>query len=151
MNMRLFLGALCVAALCGCGGPADDTQFKPPAGWKSTPGIMGRFQMWMSGDQIVMVIKGDKNMSISDAAKSQPGVTGLQDLKRSDIRLCGSQPAQYFTARGTSNSNGKQTERAIEGIVTAVGDAGFLAMYIRPFGAAIDPQADSALHTLCKK
>ncbi|MFN2448353.1 MAG: hypothetical protein ABR508_00980 [Candidatus Baltobacteraceae bacterium] len=151
MKVRILFTVLCIALLAACGGPADGTAFKAPDGWKSTPGIMGRFQMWMSGEQILMVIRGDKNMNLNDAEKAQPGTTNLRDVKQSNIVLCGKQPAQYFSGRGTSKTNGRTKDRFVEGVIATIGDGKFFAMYVRPSSAKADPQAETALHSLCKK
>lgn len=152
MKWRLLFGILCIAALAACGSPGADTAFKAPTGWNSTPGIMGRFQMWMNNNQIVMLIRGDKNTTFYDAQKSSPGSTSLSDVKHSAIDLCGGkQKADYFTARGEGTNNGKRTVKTVEGVISDVGGSRYIAMYIRPLGTAADSQAEDALHSLCAK
>jgi len=108
--------------------------------------------MWMNNDQIVMLIRGDKNTTFYNAQKSSPYATSMSDLKHSPIALCGGkQKADYFTGRGEGTTNGKHTVRAIEGIITDVGASRYVAMYIRPLNARADGQAEGALHSLCAK
>ncbi len=154
-TMRMFFGLFCISVIAACSGPGDQTAFKPPAGWNSTPGIMGRFQMWMSGEQILMLIRGDQSMTMSSNANSQPwaqgGLQNLQDLKTSQITLCGGQRAQYFSGRGTHQSGSKKTPELIEGVLTQIGSDKYLAMYMRPDPMRPDPQAETALHSICAK
>lgn len=162
MIKRVFstLAALCVgAALAGCSSPAQNTSFQPPSGWKATPGMFGRLQMWISGDdsnnrQVLMLIRGDKNMTTRDLSASSPiaGSKGMKKVKRDTITICGSQPADHFTGQGESTNNGKtHVVEAIEGVTTAIADSKYLVLYIRPVAMKADAQAESALRSICPK
>lgn len=162
MKKRLLstLVAVCVgAALAGCGSPATGTAFQPPTGWKSTPGMFGRMQMWMTGSgssdrQILMVVRGDRNTRASDVSmRTSPfgGAQGMRDVKRDTITLCGNQRAEHFTGRGEGGNGANRTEQRIEGVVTTIGDAKYFALYIRPAALPADAQAENALHSLCPK
>lgn len=145
------------AAFAGCSSPAADTAFQPPQGWKSTPGVFGRFQMWMNGSdagtrQILMLVRGDKSMSMAEMNASSPiGAKGMQNVKRDTITLCGSQRAEHFTGRGKGKSGSKQVDEAIEGVTTVIGDAKYAVLYIRPVAMKADTQAEAALHSICPK
>jgi hypothetical protein len=151
--IRSLLTAVCIAALAGCASPASDTAFKPPEGWRSTPGVLGHFQMWMTGTsqtdrQIVMLVRGDSNMKLEDS-QAFSGTGGLHDLKQSTITLCGSQPANYFTGRGEGTGGNAHVPEVIEGVMTSIGNARYAAVYIRPAAVQADAQAETSLHSLC--
>ncbi len=150
MNYR-FLMLIWLSLLAACGSPADDIAFKAPPGWNSTPGIMGRFQMWMHDRSMVMLVRGDKRTSVMDAEHSAPGTSNIRDYHARDITICEDQKAQYFTGNGESTTNGKTQQSAIEGIITDVNDARYFALYVRPKGNAPDGQAEAALRSVCKK
>ncbi len=152
--VRTLLGAVCVAvALTGCGSPGSDTAFKGPNGWKSTPGMFGRFQMWIAGAnqndrQIVMLVRGDQNMNVEDS-QTYSGTRSMHDLSRKSITLCGTQQAEYFTGSGESGNGSTQRKQTIEGVTTSIGNSKYAALYIRPAGTQPDAQAESSLHSLC--
>ncbi|HEV3140258.1 MAG TPA: hypothetical protein VGY57_07070 [Vicinamibacterales bacterium] len=153
MNRRLLTVAFASVLLASCGSPADQITFKAPANWNSTPGIMGRFQMWMNNGQVVMLIRGDKNMTIADAEKSSPSAGAMDLGKAQNIKICGgSQDAQSFTGQANSTVNGKKEPKIVEGILSDVAGARYLAMYIRPLTMKTgDAQAEDAIHSLCAK
>lgn len=146
-----FIGAM----LTACGSPASDITFNAPAGWKSTPGMFGRFQMWMSGTraddrQMLMLIRGDQSMRIEES-QTFSGTHGLRDLKHGTITLCRSQRADYFTGRGQGTNSGKTVDETVEGVTTSIGSSKYAVLYIRPSGMRADPQAEAALHSICPK
>ncbi len=150
------LGVVCIAAtLAACGSPASDITFNAPAGWKSTPGMFGRFQMWITGNnaadrQMVMLVRGDQNMQV-EQSQSFSGTRGMRDLKRSSVTLCGSQHADYFVGRGESNSGGQRTMQTVEGVTTSIAGSKYAVLYIRPVSMRADAQAEAALHSICPK
>lgn len=152
-QFRVFAAIVCVVALAACGSPSSDIAFKPPNGWKSTPGMFGRFQMWMTGAsgadrQIVMLVRGDHSTSITES-ESFSGARNIRDLKRDTITLCGSQKADHFTGVGESTSNPKTVRETFEGVMTTIGNSKYMAFYMRPAGMRPDVQAEAALHSLC--
>lgn len=162
MKKRLLstLVAVCIgAALAGCSSPAQDTAFKPPLGWKSTPGMFGRMQLWMTGStsndrQILMIVRGDKSMRTSDIrGTSSPfgGTQGMRDVKQKTVTLCGSQRADYFTAQGEGGNGSNRVPQQIEGMSTTIGDSKYFALYIRPAALKADMQAENSLYSLCPK
>jgi hypothetical protein len=162
MKKRLLstLVALCIgAALAGCGSPAADIAFQPPAGWKSTPGMFGRMQLWMNGSsasdrQILMIVRGDKSMTTSDISSSSPalgGTQGMHDVKRKTVMLCRTQRAEYFTGQGEGGSGSTHVLQQIEGMSTTIGDSKYFVLYIRPAAMRADMQAENSLYSLCPK
>jgi hypothetical protein len=161
MKKRVFstLVALCIGAvLAGCSSPAENTAFQPPTGWKSTPGMFGRMQLWMTGTnandrQILMIVRGDRSMKTSDFGAESPlgGTKGMHDVKRKTVTLCHSQQAEYFTAQGESNSGNTRLLQQIEGMSTTIGDSKYFALYIRPASLKADLQAENSLYSLCPK
>lgn len=153
MNRRLLTVAFASVLLASCGSPADQTSFKAPANWNSTPGIMGRFQMWMNNGQVVMLIRGDKNMTIEDAQKSSPSAGAMNFAKSRNIKMCnGTQAAQAYSGESTSDVNGKKQPKIIEATVTEIANSKYMAIYVRPKSmAAGDSQAEDAIHSVCPK
>jgi hypothetical protein len=153
LQIRSTAAALCIAALAGCGSPGSDIAFKAPNGWKSTPGMFGRFQMWIAGSgesdrQFVMLIRGDQGTTVTES-EALSGTRGMQDLKRDAIVLCGSQHAEHFTATGEHQTNNKTVRQAIEGVMTSIGPSKYIAFYMRPASMQPDAQAEAAIHSLC--
>jgi hypothetical protein len=162
MNKRVLsaLVAICIgSALAGCSSPVQDTAFQPPSGWKSTPGMFGRMQLWMTGTnandrQILMIVRGDKSMKTADLnSTSSPlgGTRGMQNVKRKTVTLCGSQRADYFTGQGEGGSGNNRVLQDIEGVSTTIGDSKYFAVYIRPAALKADTQAENSLYSLCPK
>lgn len=116
--------------------------------------MFGHFQMWMkSGQQkdttqVVMLVKGDPHStgSVFSDVPAQYGGNDLKVVKRGNIKLCGTQPAQQFIAQGT-DKNGKRS--AVEMTSTVIGQDRYVALYIRPAAMPADTQAESAIHSLC--
>lgn len=150
------LAAVCVPVmLAACGSPASDISFNAPAGWKSTPGMFGRFQMWITGSnaadrQMVMLVRGDQTMRMEDW-QSFSGTRGMRAFKRSGIVLCGSQHADYFVGRGEGTNGGQRVQQTVEGVTTTIGSSKYVALYIRPVSMREDAQAEAALHSICPK
>ena len=141
----------CVA-LAGCGSVTAGLNFKAPAGWMSTPSIMGRFQMWIkqSSDkkddaQMLFLVRGQNVKTMDFKSLPQAG-TNVRDLKQSAIKICGNRPAQYMSGVSTSAKNG---DMAIEMISAPVGDESYLAVYMRPKALPADVQAETAIRSLC--
>ena len=150
------LAALCVPAmLAACGSPASDISFNAPAGWKSTPGVFGRFQMWITGDkaadrQMLILVRGDQTMRMEDS-QSFSGTRGMHDFKHATIMLCGSQHADYFVGRGEGTNGGQRVQQTVEGVTTTIGSSKYAALYIRPVSMRADAQAEASLHSICPK
>jgi hypothetical protein len=148
--------AIAAAALSGCGfssSPADALQFAPPAGWRSSPGFLGFMQFWRppSNDREVLMLfrsprRVDPNQVFSET-QMQGDVRDATIERRSRIFICGTQPAQYLEARGTSSHG----EVHIDMIVTNVGGNSYFAMYARPVELPANSMAEASLRELCPK
>ena len=165
MKILRAAAALCaVVLLTACGltkSPAEDINFVAPNGWQSTPGIMGRFQLWTggaNGKQVLMLMKLpqdakiDRTFNASDM-KDLAGPSAVKDatmLEQRTMKICGTQPALYMKMRGVSSGQTK-TEEMIEAVMSKVSDGTFMAMHMYPVGSVPDPQADAAIYELCPK
>ena len=150
---RSLAAVLCVAVMTACGSPGSDTAFKPPAGWSSTPGLFGRFQMWISGNaqnnrQILMLIRADQNTNIVES-NNFGGTHNITNVHHRQIMICGNQQADYFTGRGESGSGSNRAPVQLEGIETSVHNARYVAVYIRPAALSPDTQAETAIRSIC--
>ncbi len=117
--------------------------------------MFGRFQMWINGSgqndrQFVILVRGDQNMRLEDS-QNISGTERMRDFKRNNITLCGSQKGEHFVGRGDSRSGSTRVQETVEGVTTTIGDSKYAAMYIRPTAMRPDPQAQSALRSLCPK
>jgi hypothetical protein len=158
--MRLSNGvaaAFLAVATIGCGltaSPTDGLQFQPPSGWESSPGIMGFMQFWKSPSndrEVLMLFRSPKPLKPSDVfsdARLNDTLKGATIESRSNIEICGHQPATYFRARGSSSRGG---EELVEIVITSLRGAGYLAMYVRPLNAPGNPSALAALREVCAK
>lgn len=162
VHVTAALGAVALLTACGLTkSPAEDINFVAPAGWQSTPGIMGRFQLWTGGanaKQVLMLMKLPQDAKIDqsfDASdfKEMTGPTSVKDatmLEQRSMKICGNQPAMYMKMRGVSNG-GTKTEEMIEAVLSKVSDGTFMAMHMYPVGSVPDPQAEAAIYELCPK
>lgn len=162
LHVAATLGAAVLLTACGLmKSPAEDINFVAPTGWHSTPGIMGRFQLWTGGanaKQVLMLMKLPQDSKIDqsfDASdfKQITGPTSVRDatmLEQRNMKICGSQAAMYMKMRGVSNGQTK-TEEMIEAVVSKVSDGTFMAMHMYPVGSVPDPQAEAAIYELCPK
>jgi hypothetical protein len=160
VHVAAALGAVVLLTACGLTkSPAEGINFVAPNGWQSTPGIMGRFQLWTGGanaKQVLMLMKLpqdakiDRTFSPSDM-KDLAGPSAVKDatmLEQRTMKICGNQPALYMKMRGVSSGQNK-TEEMIEAVVSKVSDGTFMAMHMYPVGSVPDPQADAAIYELC--
>ena len=142
-----------VLAASGCGftsSPADNLTFKAPAGWQSSPGIMGFMQFWKapsSNKEVLMLFKSPKPLDTHEVFNN----ANLRDAKvqtQKPITICGNQPAEFFKAQGTSSQGGDSN---IEMVMTNAAGSTYLAMYVYPAGATPNGEAGAALRELCSK
>ncbi|MGA8535124.1 MAG: hypothetical protein WB615_13530 [Candidatus Tumulicola sp.] len=138
----------------GCGftnSPADGLTFKPPAGWQSSPGIMGFMQFWRgpnASDEVLVLIKSPKPLQTREVFNS----ANMRDAKietEKPITICSNQPAEFFKAQGTSSRGGSDSN--IEMVMTNAGGTTYMALYAYPVAAAPNAQASAALRELCTK
>jgi hypothetical protein len=147
---------LALLALAGCSlgaSPADGLTFKPPAGWSSSPGIMGFMQFWRppSNDrEVLMLFKSPTPLKPSDVFNNSQVNSSLRNIaieRKTAITICGKQPAALFVAHGTSRGGNERVEMVL---TNAVGSS-YLAMYVRPVQGPSNPSAEAALTELCAK
>lgn len=142
---------LASSALAGCGSVTAGVDFKAPAGWTSTPSILGRMQAWMKKardnkqDEMVMLIRGS-NANIDLRTIPQVGSSAMSMTKQSTITICGNQKAQFASGTGTGHSGEKER---MEMVSATVGQDGYVAMYLRPQSDPADPAAETAIRSLC--
>lgn len=116
--------------------------------------MFGRFQLWMKpgqqkdSPQMLMLIKGDASKMHGDLTNLPPQYSSnLKIVKKGKTSLCGgSQEAEQLVAEG-SDKNGKRSQ--VEMMSDVIGRDRYIAMYIRPIETSADPQAESAIHSLC--
>jgi hypothetical protein len=166
LTMRYPAAATAMLAtilLVGCGGlmksPADGLTFRAPDGWQTTPGIMGRFQLWMTGedkDKQVLVLlklppqaKIDKSFNLDLVnGPNSGGVKDVQVVSRRQMTLCGNQPSLYLMMRGESSRN--KIEENLEAVFSKATDSTYMAMYVYPVGTAPNARAEAAISELCR-
>jgi hypothetical protein len=145
------------ALLSGCGltsSPAEGLAFHPPTGWQSSPGIMGFMQFWKppsNSDEVLMLFRSPKQFDPAQVLSSAK----LRDTRierRQQIKICGNQPAVYFTGVGTSSSGSNATTQLeMQMVMTNAGGAAYFAMYGYPAGTKPNGEALAALRELCPK
>lgn len=155
VSVAAALFAVAIGA-AGCGltsSPADNLSFKPPPSWKGSPGIMGFMQLWRapSNDQVLMLFKSPKPIQTSQVFSSAD-LKDASDVTTQHITICGSQPAELMTARGTSQSlTQKRRDVNIAMVMSDAAGATYMALYVYPVGAQPDAGANAALRELCTK
>jgi hypothetical protein len=147
---------LALLAVVGCSlaaSPADGLTFKPPAGWSSSPGIMGFMQFWRPPSnerEVLMLFKSPTPLKPTDVFKNSQVNSSLSNVaieRQTAITICGKQPAALFVAHGTS----KGGDERVEMVLTNVVGSSYLAMYVRPAHGQSNPSAEAALRELCAK
>ena len=157
MNLlRYGIVAGVALTFAGCGlsaSPADGLTFRAPAGWQSSPGIMGLMQFWRSPQtdrEILMLFKSPKALKPSDVFTDARFNNGLKDTtieNRSSIQICDHQPATLVQARGTSTHG----DERVDLMLTTLNGNSYFALYVRPLGMPPNPMAEAALRELCAK
>lgn len=145
-----------VLVVSGCGlssSPAEGLQFQAPAGWKSSPGIMGFMQFWRSPDdrEVLMLLRSPKPLQPKDVFSSNGMEGTLKDVTVRELRtiqICGNRPATYLMARGTSSRGGQDDA---EMVLTNLRGKAYVALYVRPLEAPANPAASAAIRELCTK
>lgn len=156
--------AVATAFLAGCGltsSPADGLTFAAPAGWQSSPGIMGFMQFWTPGgsnsDEVLMLFRSPKQVDPSKQIDSKE-ILESGKLKNARIEqqrsivICGNQPAMFFKGSAESssdNSSGKTNN--LEMTMSNANGTTYFAMYVYPLSRHPNAQAEGALRELCVK
>lgn len=160
MRHSLACLALCVAGvlLSACGftsSPAEGLQFQAPAGWKSSPGIMGFMQFWrppVDDGEVLMLVKSPKPLQAKEVFSNSQTSGTLKDVTIQELRtiqICGNQSATYLQAQGESSR--QEGRDQVEMVMTNTGGSTYMAMYIRPLGSVPNAAASAAVHQLCAK
>ena len=151
--------ALAALAAGGCAlsaSPADGLRFQAPAGWRSSPGIMGFMQFWRppaDDREVLMLFKSPKPLQPNDVFSNAQLHDTLKNVtieRRQSIEICGHQPATYVRgARHRRRSPRRRTRRHGD-------DEHRRQRAISPctsvrFEAAPNPSAQAALRELCAK
>lgn len=162
-RVRIAAAMLATVLLVACGGltqsPADGLNFRAPDGWQSTPGIMGRFQLWTTGeskDKQVLVLlklppqaKADKSFDVNMVnGPNSGGVEGATIVSRRQVTLCGNQPSLYVLMRGESAR--EKVEENVAAVFSRTTDAMYMAVYVYPVGTAANAWAEAAIYELCR-
>lgn len=88
----------------------------------------------------------DPNKVFADS-RVQGDVNNVTVERRTNIYICGTQPAQYFEARGTSSHG----ETHVDMVITDISGNSYFAMYARPVEVPANTLAEAALRELCAK
>jgi hypothetical protein len=151
MKRAIAAVLLASAALAGCGSVTNGIDFKAPAGWTSTPSILGRMQAWMKKardnkqDEMVFLVRGS-NTNVDIKNIPQAGLGSISMAKQTTITICGNQKAQFVSGVGSGHGGQKQV---MEMVSATVGQDGFVGMYLRPVSDPADPAAEAAIRSLC--
>ncbi len=132
---RRPLATLCVVAACvGCGRKfTEDLAFQAPQGWVYAA-VPNGGEVWVK--------PGGSKESIMAQATDSPLPQRQPDWK--DITICGNHSAVLMIQ---TNNPGQ----IWEGVSTTWGSERYMAVYVRPTGSAPDPNAESAIRSLCLK
>jgi hypothetical protein len=129
-------------------------QFAAPNSWKPSPGILGFMQFWRAPDndhELLMVFRSPRPMQTKDifSNENMQGTTSdVTVVREQTIKICGTQPATFIQARGSSSRAGPMD---IETVATNLGGSSYFAVYLRPASTAPNPAALAALRELCAK
>jgi hypothetical protein len=150
---RLVSITVAAAALlsAGCGltsSPAENITFAAPKSWSSSPGIGGFMQFWRSprDGEVLMLYRSPKPINTSDVFQSA-NLKDAQIESRKDLKICDNQPAQEFTLRAKSESNGTSRDIDATTVMTTTGGA----TYVHRTDTPADPSATAAISELCPK
>ena len=151
-------GALSVLALTGCGltaSPADGLTFTAPAGWQSSPGILGFMQFWhpaSNDDEVLMLFKSPKPISTNEIFQ-KANISDMRVSHEQKITICGAQPALYLEGEATSSSvnNNPSKPHDMQMVMTNAAGSTYFAMYVYPVSVRPNAEAVASLRQLCAK
>jgi hypothetical protein len=155
--LRVALVAMLAVAAGGCAlqaSPADGLRFEAPAGWRASPGILGYMQFWRppTNDREVLVLfKSPRPMQTNEIFSKSNLQDTMKDVTivgQQTIEICGTQPAKYVQARGSSSSGGPID---IETVATIIAGSSYFVVYVRPIVVRPNPLALAALREVCPK
>jgi len=160
------MAACLTVLLSGCGffqSPADGIDFRPPNGWYSTPGIQGKYQVWMSrnGEALLLVRLSSNGKNVEQLYRPTNATPGERTeyafkssqtinnkvLERRTMTLCGNQQSSFLKSVGESKND--RVRRYTEIVASHAGAFVYMIMYTRPAAVAADPAAEAALYEVC--
>lgn len=97
-----------------------------------------------------MLYRSPKPINTSDVFQS----ANLKDAEiesRKDLTICDNQPAQQFTLRAKSESDGTSRDIDATTVMTTTGGATYFAVYVHRADTQADPSATAAVTELCPK
>ena len=155
--LRVALVPMLALTVGGCAlqaSPADGLRFAAPGGWQASPGILGYMQFWrppIDDREVLLLFKSPRPMQTNDIfsnSNMQDTMKDVSILRQQTIKICGTQPAKYVQARGSSSSGGPID---IESVATIIRGSSYFAVYIRPIAVPPNPIALAALREVCPK
>jgi hypothetical protein len=155
---RLLIVVSTVVALAACGSATDATTFTAPSGYTTAVSIGPFAQVWRGPKSrregiVLMALPGEIDFTkIGDSTT----VKDAEVLKHEDVKICGSQDAYYLSMIGEvqeygSPAPGENPKQLIDVIATHLNGKTYMAMYVRPMGAAEDSAAEAAIKGICPR
>jgi len=115
---------------------------------------MGFLQFWRAPSddrEVLMLFKSPKALTANDVFSNISAQNAMKDVRirqRRAIEICGNQPATYVQAQGSSAKGGDEN---VDMMMATVRGTSYIALYVRPVGAAPNARAQAALRDLCAK
>jgi hypothetical protein len=160
MSMHRWLMAGSTAVLlAGCGSATDATSFTAPPGYTTAVSIGPFAQVWRGpkGTRSGIVLTALPTEIAFTKITESSNIKDAQILKDQAVKICGNQDAYYLSMLGESaetdagSAGGAGGKQRIDVVATHLNGKTYLAMYVRPQGAAEDPAAETAIHGVCPK
>jgi hypothetical protein len=156
---RWMISASVALALAGCGSATDATTFTAPPGYTTAVSVGPFAQVWRGpkGTRSGIVLTALPGELAFNKITESSNIKDAQMLKDQAVKICGNQDAYYLSMIGESpqsesgSAGGATGKQRIDVIATHLNGKTYLAMYVRPQGAAEDPGAESAIHGICPK
>jgi hypothetical protein len=152
-----FFYGVAVLALADChfsASPTEGLRFAPPPDWRASPGMLGYVQFWRPPSGVreaLMLFKSPKRLTAGDVfsdANMQGSFKSVTVQRKSEIEICGSQPA--LLVQGIAISRDDRLSN-VEMVMSDVRGTSYLAMYLRPVEEPPNTTAEAALRELCAK
>jgi len=155
MMLRRISALALLAPLAACGTASDAITFKAPAGYAQAASIGPFMQIWNTPDKqnVMMLIALPAKIDL-DKSTSQSDLQDADVKVKKHVKICGNQEAVYADIVGEAKNTGTgQAPRKmhIEFVATNVSDKTYMAMYMRPLNAPVNPAADAAIRDICPK
>jgi hypothetical protein len=132
-----FLLSCALLSACAPADPLDGFTFRPPAGWTALPPHDGS-RLWTNprsaGEELLVTRPGDISPG-EDHSAGKP------------VTICGGHPASLTLKIGTAFDHPAH----LESITATWQNIRIMAAYVRPLSARADPNAETALRSLCPR